>query len=217
MNAQQKLDALAEEKTGHEQSLKNLQTELDKAADTGDLAKVKNIQLEISATGEMIASCIRREKTFQADLIREQKDEQRRINDALVAEIKGVFKLLPPRAAKIGKVIDTLRAELESFHAEAHRASEPAYQLVKQMDDRQSSSYDALPGCAGFKDDTLGYCLINELFDAGVFARLAPVSPSVVRLPRIGMPPIKEVIEDRVSNLITRIETAHSRIDESLK
>ena len=122
MNALQKIEAIAKEKTGHEQTLENLQTALDAAADARNLAEVKRVQTDIAAVQELVASCDRRAEKLQTNLIEEQKATQRKANDANLAEFKAASKRLPPRARKIGQIIATLAAELECARC-APRAS----------------------------------------------------------------------------------------------
>lgn len=212
MNAQQKIEAIAKEKAGHEQTLETLQAALDAAADAGDLAEVKRVQTETAAVHELVASCDRRAEKLHADLIAEQKAAQRKANDAALAEFKAAYKRLPPRAHKIGQIVASLAAELKAFHADAHEAAHCTYTLVKQIN--QARAHDYLCVYVSFTDDVLGHCISDELRKAGIFNKLAPNNH--VQLPRLDLPPIGECIEKRVENLTKRVETVHSKVDESL-
>lgn len=215
MNAQQKIEAIAKEKAGHEQTLENLQAALDAAADVGDLAEVKRVQTETAAVQELVASCDRRAEKLQADLIAEQKVAQHKANAAALAKFKAASKRLPPRAGKIGQIVAALAAELEAFHADAREAADGAYILVKQADMVRPHDYLHLCAYTAFTDNVLGHCLGDELRKAGIFTRLAPHGS--VRLERLDLPAIGEVVESRVENLTKRVEHAHSVANEALK
>lgn len=214
MNAQQKIEAIAKEKAGHEQTLETLQADLDAAADAGNLAEVKRVQTETAAVQELLASCARRAEKLQANLIEEQKATQRKANDAHMAEFKAASKRLPPRARKIGQIIATLAVELEAFHADSAIAANCAYTLVKQLPEPRHSSFESLPLYANFKDNVLGHCVSDELRKAGIFTALAPHGS--LRLERLDLPPIGETIESRVGNLTNRLELVYSNVNESL-
>ena len=214
MNAQQKIEAIAKEKAGHEQTLETLQAALDAAADARNLAEVKRVQTETAAVQELVASCDRRAEKLQADLIAEQKAAQRKANDASLAKFKAAYKRLPPRAHKIGQIVASLAAELKAFHADAHEAAHYTYTLVKQINQARAHDYLNLCVYVSFTDDVLGHCISDELRKAGIFNKLAPNYH--VQLPRLDLPPIGECIEKRVENLTKRVETVHSKVDESL-
>ncbi len=215
MNAQQKIEAIAKEKAGHEQTLETLQAALDAAADAGNLAEVKRVQTETAAVQELVASCDRRAEKLQADLIAEQKAAQRKANDAALAKFKAAAKRLPPRAHKIGQIVATLAAELEAFHADAREASDGAYDLVTQAERARSHDYLHLCTYAAFTDNVLGHCLGDELRKADIFTRLAPHGS--LRLERLDLPPIGECIESRVENLTKRVEHAFTAANKSLE
>lgn len=172
------------------------------------------MQTETAAVQELVASCDRRAEKLQADLIAEQKAAQRKANDASLAKFKAAAKRLPPRAHKIGQIVASLAAELEAFHADAREASDGAYDLVTQAERVRSHDYLHLCTYAAFTDNVLGHCLGDELRKADIFSRLAPHGS--LRLERLDLPPIGECIESRVENLTKRVETVHSKVDESL-
>lgn len=188
MNTTQKIEAIAREKAGHEQTLENLRAALDAAADAGNLAEVKRVQTETAAVQELLASCDRRADKLQSNLIEEQKVAQRKANDGHLAEYKAASKRLPPRARKVGQIIATLAAELEAFHADSAIAANCAYALVKQLSEPRRSSFESLPLYANFKDNVLGHCVSDELRKAGIFTALAPHGS--LRLERLDLPPI---------------------------
>lgn len=215
MNAQQKIEAIAKEKAGHEQTLEKLQAALDAAADAGNLAEVKRVQTETAAVQELVASCDRRAEKLQADLIAEQKAAQRKANDAALAKFKAAAKRLPPRAHKIGQIVASLAAELEAFHADAREGANAAFTLVKQADMLRHHDYLHLCSYVAFNDDVLGHCISDELRKAGVFSDLAPNNH--VQLPRLDLPPIGECIENRVENLTKRVEQCFSVANKTLE
>lgn len=206
MNAQQKIEAIAKEKAGHEQTLKTLQAALDAAADAGNLAEVKRVQTETAAVQELVASCDRRAEKLQTSLAAEEKAAQRKANDAALAKFKTAAKRLPPRAHKIGQIIANLAAELEAFHTDAREASDGAYILVKQVDSLRAHDYLHLCVYTSFTDNVLGHCLSDELRKAEIFTRLAPHGS--LRLERLNLPPIGECIESRIEQLTKRVEQA---------
>ncbi len=214
LNAQQKLDAIAREKASHEQAIRDLQVALDDAADAGNLAEAKRVQTETAAVQGLIASCDRRAARVAAEMVEEQKATRRKINDALLTEIREAFKTLPARANKIGKIVATLSAELEAFHAESAPASLAAAKLVRQIDKPRRSDYNYLMAGARFDDGLLGNCLIDELCKSGIFERLAP--PSSPKIQRQQLPPIGEVIEKRIGELTTNLERVHSNLGNAI-
>lgn len=214
MNAQQKIEAIAKEKAGHEQTLETLQAALDAAADAGNLAEVKRVQTETAAVQELVASCNRRAEKLQADLIEEQKAAQRKANDASLAKFKAAANRLPPRAHKIGQIVASLAAELEAFHADAREASDGTYDLVSQAERVRSHDYLHLCTYAAFTDNVLGHCLSDELRKAEIFTRLAPHGS--VRLERLDLPPLGECIEKRVESLTKRVEHAFTAANKSI-
>lgn len=214
MNAKQKIEALAKEKAGHEQTLETLRVALDAAADAGNLAEVKRVQTDTAAVQELVASCDRRVEKLQADLIAEQKAAQRKANAAALAEFKAAYKHLTPRAHRIGEIVASLAAELKAFHADAREAAASAFPLVKQINAARAHDYLHLCGYVSFTDDVLGHCVSDELRKAGIFGELAPNNH--VDLPRLDLPPIGEVIEKRVESLIQRVETVHDKVNEYL-
>lgn len=215
MNAQQKIEAIAKEKAGHEQTLETLQAALDAAADAGNLAEVKRVQTETAAVQELVASCDRRAEKLQADLIAEQKAAQRKANDAALAKFKAAAKRLPPRAHKIGQIVASLAAELEAFHADAREGANAAHDLVTQAERARSHDYLHLCTYAAFTDNVLGHCLGDELRKADIFTRLAPHGS--LRLERLDLPPIGECIENRVENLTKRVEHAFTAANKTLE
>lgn len=215
MNAQQKIEAIAKEKAGHEQTLETLQAALDAAADAGDLAEVKRVQTETAAVQELVASCDRRAERLQADLIEEQKAAQRKANDAALAKFKAAFKRLPSHAHKIGQIIASLAAELEAFHADAREATDGVYDLVVQAERARPHDYLHLCPYTAFTDNVLGHCLGDELRKAEIFTRLAPHGS--LRLERLDLPPIGETIESRVESLTKRVEQAYSAANKSIE
>ncbi len=214
MNTTQKLEAIAKEKAGHEQTLETLQAALDAAADAGNLAEVKRVQTETAAVQGLVASCDRRAEKLQADLIAEQKVAQRKANDAALAKFKAAAKRLPPRAHKIGQIIANLAAELEAFHADAREASGGVYDLVTQAERVRSHDYLHLCTYVTFTDNVLGHCVSDELRKAGIFTRLAPHGS--LRLERLDLPPIGECIESRVERLTKRVEHAFTAANNSI-
>lgn len=215
LTAQRKLDAIARERAGHEQTIRDLQVALDDAADAGNLAEAKRAQAETVAAQGLIASCDRRAARLKVELIKEQKAARRKINDALIDEFQEALKTLPARANKIGKIVATLAAELEAFHAEAAPASLAAHKLIKQVEKpRRNDYYHLMPG-ARFEDGLLGNCLIDELCKSGIFEHLA--TPSFPKIQRQKLPPIGEVVEKRVAELTTNLNRVRSIIDEAIE
>lgn len=215
MNTQQKIKAIAEEKAGYEATVAALKLEVDTAADAGDMAHVKHLQAEIAAIQELVASCDRRSAKEQTVLLEESRAAQRKANDDALVSFRAALKRLPPHAYKIGKIIASLAAELEAFHAAAREAHAGAYHLATQAEKHQGHDFGHLCTSASFTDETLGFCVLEEIRKAGIFTRIAPTVR--VLIPPLGLPPIGEAIEKRIESVEKRVEAVHSIANATIK
>lgn len=216
MNTMQKIEAVSADKSGHELTLRNLRIAIDQAADAGDLAEVKSLQLEVAAAQELSASCDRRIHKLNGDLVVEQKEARRLENDKFFEEFKAAINLLPPRARKISLAIANLIKELEAFKADADVAGKAIRHLTRQLpSDNRWDSFHELPTVAAFNDEALGAAVGEELSKSGLFTSLAHCNS--VRLNFRHTPrSLEQFIETHIGNLTRRAARVCSMVNENI-